>query len=169
VHDWFNHARSLLVFLIGFILVRMPLIWNRFASLRWYFLLIATFTYAYILFSYNGGSLNGLFDDIIAKTINSLFWTANGWFWMLSLIAWAQYYFTSTNPVLRYLNRGVFCFYILHQTLIIVVAYWLAPKQLGGFVEPALVIVSVIIGCLVGFELIKRVPVLHLFFGVQRR
>jgi hypothetical protein len=166
VHDWFNHARSLLVFLIGFILVRMPLIWFRFSSLRWYFFSIALFTYAYILFSFNGGSLG---DDAIAKTINRLFWTANGWFWMLTLIAWAQHWFASSNPVLRYLNSGVYCFYILHQTLIIVIAYFLVPKKLGIVIEPVLIIVFVTIGCVLLFELIKRLPVLPIFFGIQQK
>jgi glucan biosynthesis protein C len=166
VQDWFNHARSLLVFLIGFVLVRIPLIWSRFSSLRWCFLSIAVFTYAYILFSFNGGSLG---DDVIAKTINRVFWTANGWFWMLTLIAWAQHWFTFSNPVLKYLNSGVYCFYIVHQTLIIVAAYFLVPKKLGGSVESMLIILSVVIGCWVLFEVIRRLKLVRTLFGVQVR
>jgi glucan biosynthesis protein C len=166
VQDWFNHARSLLVFLIGFVLVRMPLIWSRFSALRWAFLLIALFTYSYILFSFNGGSLG---DHVAAKIINRLFWTANGWFWMLTLIAWAQYWFTSSNPILRYLNNGVYCFYILHQTLIIVVAYFLVPKRLGAGLEAVLIILCVMMGCAVLFELIRRIPIIRVLFGVQKR
>lgn len=164
VHDWFNHARSLLVFLIGFVLVRMPLIWSRFSSLRWLFLPIAMLTYGYILFSFNGGSLG---DGAFAKTIKRIFWTANGWFWMLTLIAWGQHWFTKSNPVLGYLNKGVFCFYILHQTLIIVIAYWLVPKQLGAGIESVLIIVLVIIGCVVLYEVIKRLPLVPILLGVQ--
>jgi glucan biosynthesis protein C len=164
IHDWFNHARSLLVFLIGFVLVRMPLIWSCFASLRWRFLLTALFTYSYILFSFNGGSLG---DEQIAKTINRIFWTANGWFWMLALLAWAQHFFTKSNSVLRYLNGGVYCFYILHQTLIIVIAYFLVPKKLGALVEPLLIIFLVAIACVLLFEGIKRVPFVRILFGVR--
>jgi glucan biosynthesis protein C len=166
VHDWFNHARSLFVFLIGFVLVRMPLIWFRFASLRWYFLPVAIFTYSYILFSFNGGSLG---DGAVAKTINRLFWTANGWFWMLTLIAWAQYWFTKTNAVLRYLNRGVYCFYVLHQTLIIVLAYFLVPQKLGAAFESLLIIFLVALGCVVLYEFIKRLPWVPILFGVSKR
>ncbi|GGY77017.1 membrane protein [Cellvibrio zantedeschiae] len=165
VQDWFNHARSLLVFLIGFVLVRMPLVWNRFAGLRWHFLVTAAITFSYILFSFNGGSLG---DGGIAKSINRLFWTANGWFWMLTLIAWAQHCFHNSNPILRYLNRGVYCFYIVHQTLIIAIAYFLVPKTLGGFWEPMLIILMVISGCILMFEIIKRLPVLPIFFGIQK-
>ena len=170
VQDWFNHARSLLVFLIGFVLVRMPLIWSRFSSLRWHFLLIALFTYAYILFSFNGGSLNGLLwgDSDLARVINRIFWTANGWFWMLTLIAWAQHCFSVSNPTLRYLNSGVYCFYILHQTLIIVIAYFVVPHKWGAIVEPLLIISAVAIGCVVLFEVIKRLPVVPVLLGCTR-
>ena len=40
--------------------------------------------------------------------------------------------FKKGNPILRYLNGEFYCFYIVHQTLIIMVAYLLAPKKLGG-------------------------------------
>lgn len=166
VQDWFNHARSLLVFLIGFVLVRMPFIWNRFSSLRWCFLLTAIFTYAYILFSFNGGSLG---DGVVASIIKRLFWTANGWFWMLTLIAWAQYWFTFSNPLLKYLNRAVYCFYILHQTLIIVIAYLLVPMKLGGVMEPILIIVSVVITCVISYEAIRRLALIGALLGVQTR
>ena len=171
VQDWFNHARSLLAFLIAFVLVRMPLIWNRFSSLHWLFLLIAIFTYAYILFSFYGGSLNGLFggDSDFARIINRIFWTANGWFWMLTLIAWAQHWFTSSNPILKYLNSGVYCFYILHQTLIILIAYFLVPQKIGAGMEPVIIIVLVAMGCVLLFEIVRRLPVLPILFGIQRR
>lgn len=166
VQDWFNHARSLLVFLIGFVLVRMPSIWSRFASLRWYFLCVAVFTYGYIVFSFNGGSLG---DGVVAKTIDHVFWTANGWFWMLTLIAWAQYWFGFSNPLLKYLNNGVYCFYILHQTLIIVIAYFLVPMKLGGGVEPIVIILAVATACVMLYEVIRRLAFVRGLFGVQVR
>jgi len=164
VHDWFNHARSLLVFVIGFLFVRMPLIWSGFRSLRWLFLIIALLTYTYILFSFNGGSLG---DGVVAKFVNRIFWTANGWFWILTFIAWAQYTFAKTTPLLRYLNSGVYCFYVLHQTLIISIAYFLVPKKLGGFIEPVLIIFSVTLSCVLLFEVIKRLPWVRTLFGVR--
>ena len=166
VQDWFNHARSLLVFLIGFILVRMPSIWQKLVRLRWHFLLTGIFTYAYILFSFNGGSLG---DHWVAKNVNRLFWTANGWFWILTLIAWAQHWFHQSTPTLRYLNRGVYCFYIVHQTLIIVFAYFLVPEKIGAVLEPIIIIALVIIGCGLTYEIIRRLPVLPIFFGIWRR
>lgn len=166
VQDWFNHARSFLCFVLGFALVRMPHIWNQFASLRWNLLIAALLTYAYALFAFNGGSLG---DSAIADEINGLIWSANGWLWILAIIAWAQYWFRFSNPLLTYLNSGVYCFYILHQTLIIAIAYFVVPHKLGAIAEPLLIISSVAIGCVVAFEVIKRLPVMPILFGISTR
>jgi hypothetical protein len=166
VQDWFNHAHSFLCFVLGFVLVRMPNQWNQFAALRWYLLLPALATYGYALFAFNGGSLG---DSSIAREISGLIWSANGWLWIITIIAWAQHWFTFSNPLLNYLNSGVYCFYILHQTLIISIAYFVVPKKLGATVEPLLIISLVAIGCVVLFELIKRLPVVPILFGIQRQ
>ncbi len=166
VEDWYNHARSLLCFVLGFALVRMPQVWSQFASIRWHLLPIALLTYAYTLFAFNGGSLG---DNRIAQEINGFIWSANGWLWILTIIAWAQHWFTFSNPLLKYLNSGVYCFYILHQTLIIVIAYFVAPHKVGPVLEPLLIISAVAIGCVVIFEVVKRLPVVPVLFGIQKK
>ncbi len=165
VDDWFNHARSFLFFVIGFVLVRMPRIWNQFSSLRWYFLALAILHYGYILFAFNGGTLG---DSTLAEIINQLIWMANGWFWILTLIAWAQHCCKTTPPILRYFNSAIYCYYIVHQTLIIIIAYALTPFKLGSVVEPLLVVVLVVANCLILFEIAKRIPVVAPLFGIQR-
>jgi hypothetical protein len=166
VDDWFNHARSFLFFVIGFVLVRVQEIWIRLVNYRWWFLVIAVFNYIYIVYSYNGGYLG---DSLVVEKINLLLWMADGWFWILALISWSQYLFKSSPPIIRYLNSGVYCYYIVHQTLIIVVAYYLAPMKLGGFIEPLLVILFVVAGCLISFELVRRIPLVYFLFGVQTK
>jgi glucans biosynthesis protein C len=166
VPDWFNHARSFLCFGAGFFLVRMPQLWNQFAALRWHLLSAALITYAYALFVFNGGSLG---DSGIANEINGLIWSVNGWLWILTIIAWAQYGFRFSNPLLKYLNSGVYCFYILHQTLIIAIAYFVVPQQLGAIIEPVLIISTVALSCVILFEVIKRLPLVPILFGVQRK
>ncbi|HOY22212.1 MAG TPA: hypothetical protein PK002_03615, partial [Cellvibrio sp.] len=91
------------------------------------------------------------------------------WFWMLTLIAWAQYWFTFSNPLLKYLNSGVYCFYILHQTLILVIAYFVVPMKLGAGFESVAIISSVAVGCVGLYEVIRRLAFIRGLFGVQVR
>jgi glucans biosynthesis protein C len=164
VQDWFNHARSFFCFLAGYGLVRLPEVWSRFASLRWPLLLSALCTYAYIVYSFHGGTLGA---GPIAKQLNSLLWATNSWLWIITAIAWAQFTFRVSSPLLRYLNSGVFCFYIFHQTLIIVFAYYLVPLHLGALIEPVLLVLLVVAVSLLLFESIKRFPVVPILFGIQ--
>lgn len=166
VEDWYNHARSFLCFVLGFVLVRMPHVWNKFASLRWYLLPAAFSTYGYALFMFNGGSLG---DSDIADEINGMLWSANGWLWILTIVAWAQHWFRFSNPLLKYLNSGVYCFYILHQTLIIAIAYFVVPHKLGPIIEPLFIISAVAVSCVVLFEGIKRLPIVPVLFGIQKK
>lgn len=165
IDDWFNHARSLFAFLLGFSFIKIKHLWTEFKTIRWPLLISAIMTYSYCLFAFKGGSLG---DSFLAKEINGLIWSANLWLWLLTMIAWAQHFFKTTNPVLQYLNRGVFCFYVLHQTLIIVIAYFLVPLDLGTFWEPVLIVLSVSVLCLVLYEIIRRLPFIRVLFGVQK-
>ena len=164
IDDWFNHCRSFLSFLLGFALVQIPCLWRSLKNIRWHLLLAGLINYGYTLFAFHGGKLD---EGIIAQEISGLLWSSNSWLWMLCVIAWGQHWFTQSSPLIRYLNSGIFCFYILHQTLIIVFAYWLTPLRLGGFFEPLTVIALVTLSCWMLFELIKRIPGLRMFFGIN--
>jgi len=165
VDDWFNQARSFFCFLIGFALIRMTGLWKQLFTLRWLLLISATLTFCYCLFSFHGGSLG---ESWIAEEFNSLIWNSNTWLWIVCIISWAQYCFTSSNNLVNYLNKGIFCFYVLHQTLIIVIAYFLVPLRLGAAVEPILIILLVPISCVLLYEFIRRIPFVGILFGVSK-
>jgi glucans biosynthesis protein C len=163
VEDWFNHARSFLFFVIGFLLVRTSF-WNQIVIYRRWLLSIAIVNYLYIIYSFNGGSLG---NSSIAEKINLVLWMADGWFWILALISWSQYFCKSTPPIIRYLNSGVFCFYVFHQTFIVLYAYLLTPFQLGRFIEPLALVILVIVSCLLSYELLRRIPFMRVLCGIS--
>ncbi|WP_331345772.1 acyltransferase family protein [Cellvibrio sp. UBA7661] len=169
VEDWFNHGRSFLSFVLGFALVQIPALWQSIKTIRWHLLIIGLLNYSYTLFAFHGGKLvSGMLGEgFIAQEVNGLLWSANSWLWILCVTAWGQHWFNKRSPLIRYLNSGIFCFYILHQTLIIVFAYWLAPLTLGGLFEPIAVITLVIAGCWILFEILKKIPGLRIVFGIN--
>lgn len=164
VQDWFNHGRSFLSFILGFALVQLPQLWQRIISIRWHLLVAALLTCGYTLFAFHGGSLG---EGLLAQELNGLLWSANTWLWMLCILAWGQRAFSCRSRLIDYLNSGIFCFYILHQTLIILFAYWLAPLELGAFLEPLIVIALVAASGWALFETIKRIPGIGIVFGIR--
>jgi peptidoglycan/LPS O-acetylase OafA/YrhL len=48
----------------------------------------------------------------------------NAWFWVLALLGFGRRFLSFRNRVLDYASEGIYPFYILHQTVIVVVAFY---------------------------------------------
>jgi surface polysaccharide O-acyltransferase-like enzyme len=91
------------------------------------------------------------------------------WMALLAIFGWGRVLLDRPFRWLAYCSEAVFPWYILHQTLIVALAYWLIPMRLGPVVEPALVIGGTIAGCLLLHEyVIRRAPLLRPLFGLKR-
>lgn len=86
---------------------------------------------------------------------------------LFAVMALATRWLRRPNGLLRYFAPAVYPFYIVHQTLLIVICFALTPYQLGPILEPIVVIVGTILGCLMSYELIRRIHWLRPLFGVK--
>lgn len=89
----------------------------------------------------------------------------NRWFWIFAILGFAHQHLNRNHRWLKYLNEAVYPYYILHQTYIIVLAYWL--RDMGVIMQPLLVIMLTFSGCALSYELIRRSQVLRLLFGLK--
>ena len=101
------------------------------------------------------------------KFSEMLLGNANRWLWILMLLGYASQYLNHNHQYLAYLNQAVYPYYILHQSIIVVSAFSLSAFNLGPVVEPLLVILTTILGCALGFEIIRRFAPLRLLFGLK--
>jgi len=53
----------------------------------------------------------------------------NAWFWMLALLGYAKRYLHFNSPLLAYANEGIYPFYILHQTVIVILAFYVVQTS----------------------------------------
>lgn len=89
----------------------------------------------------------------------------------LTLLSLAYTYLNVKSDKLNYWSEGVYPFYILHQSILIVAGYWLSRFDFGGFgaiLEPIAVIVITIAGCLGCYEVIRRSSLLRPLFGMKQ-
>ncbi len=85
----------------------------------------------------------------------------------MTILGWGHHLLNRPMRWLPYATQAVFPWYILHQTIIVVVGFNLAKFSLGPVVEPILVLGLTVGGCFVGYEyIIRRIPFLHPLFGV---
>jgi glucans biosynthesis protein C len=86
------------------------------------------------------------------------------------VLGWAHHTLNRPWPWLGWANESVYPWYVLHQTLIILLAVQLAPLALGPWVEPVVLLLGTALGCwLITDGLVRRVPWLRPLFGLRPR
>ncbi len=99
--------------------------------------------------------------------LGSLIYSAMRLVCALTVLGLAHKYLNQPRPSLSYLSEAVYPYYIVHQTIIITVCFELTQLKLGGWLEPVLVIFLTFALCGLSFELIKRVEILRVLFGLK--
>ena len=104
------------------------------------------------------------FWDLQVRISQSLYvWTA-----LLAILGWGKVFLDRPFRWLPYCTEAIYPWYMLHQSLIIALLFWLKPLQLGAWSEPALLLGGTVGGCLLIHELlIRRVRWLRPLFGLR--
>lgn len=168
--DWYNHARYLPVFVFGYLFALHTRWWQFVIDHRRLFLCLAVACYLLILAESNGAfpALEADFEahldvQLMVGTVVAL----NRWAWIFCVVGYAGFYLNRPSPVLRYTNPAILPWYILHQTLIIVFAWWLKPFALPIGLEAAVLLALTVVGCIGGYGVIRRVNILRWLCGMS--
>lgn len=91
------------------------------------------------------------------------------WGTIVALIGVAERYWNRDTPIRPMLTEAVFPFYIVHQTIIVVVMYWLLGAGLPGWAEFAILVTATVAGCWAFYLGGRAVPWLRPLIGLRRR
>jgi peptidoglycan/LPS O-acetylase OafA/YrhL len=166
VGDWYTHALYFSIFAAGYVMAGQLQIVRLLVRYRWLCLGIALATYVLFLMQYTGVIISGRgshTDWVIGLVIQYL----NGWSWLLAVMAWAAAWLNRPSPVLSYMNTAILPWYVLHQTITIVLAWYLAPLGLGSGFEAVLLTAGTVAGCALGYEIIRRFTLMRFLFGLK--
>lgn len=166
--DFYNHAQYLFVFGLGFVIARRDRVWDAIGRQRWPALLLALAAYACLSVYYATYSGDRMPPDALLQAQRGA-WAVMQWSAIVAILGFARGWVTASSPALRYLGEAIFPVYILHQTVIVVLAHHLKPLALTPAIEGPLLVVATFGLCLLGFEAIRRVPVLRPLFGLSYR
>jgi surface polysaccharide O-acyltransferase-like enzyme len=172
--DWTVHAESLPLFLLGYVLAANGWFWAWTARNRWTTLAVAAVAIGIELgLRWLGrhppaGPLPAWALEVPWSGIEHCARALYTWSMLLSLFGWGRAWLDRPFRWLPYCTEAVFSWYVLHQTLIVALAYALVPLRLGPLVESALVVGGTAAGCLLLHEcLIRRSPLLRPLFGLK--
>jgi surface polysaccharide O-acyltransferase-like enzyme len=103
---------------------------------------------------------------------NNLFYltvrAVNSWSWLLTFVGFAGVHLNFSNRFLKYANEAVLPFYILHQTVIVVIGYFIRDWKWAVFPKIIFLATTSFIAIMILYEyLIKRIRVLRYLFGMK--
>lgn len=143
--DWYNLVVSFLIMVFGYLMAKSGVFWASLKSNRMG-LLIASIMFSGLI----------VFDSSFefSRRIELSIRIAQGWSVMGALLGWGQVLLNRPSPILNYLSASIFTFYILHQTIIIVVGVPLSQLNLPLAAEMLILMASTFILCWAGYAFV---------------
>jgi len=92
----------------------------------------------------------------------------NLWFWIVAILGLGQRILSFSSRLLQYANQAVLPFYILHQTVIIVIGFYVVQWNKPLLVKYLVISTAALFATIILYDLlIKRTSVTRFFFGMR--
>ena len=167
IGDWYNHAMYFGVFLLGFSLAGARGAWGALERARWITLGLAVLGWAFLIAYFGAYSDDADIPPMSLRLFARGIYGAEQWLAIAAVVGFAHRHLTHDNAARRYLTGAIFPVYILHQTVIVVVAHAIKPSHLHPPVEGVLLVLVTAATCFLSYEAIRRVRLLRPLFGLE--
>ncbi|HEY0680066.1 MAG TPA: acyltransferase family protein [Chitinophagaceae bacterium] len=173
VHDWAYLPYWFLFLFIGFICILRPALMdslerNRRFSLLTGMVLFITMNYFRWndLEPWSGSNANWRLEPFTYAYL--ALYPAVAWFWVMALTGYGKKYLNRKTKFSGYATEAVYPFYILHQTVIVILAYYVVQANDDVFSKYLfLSIVSFVLSVAIYHLLIKPYAVMRFLFGLK--
>lgn len=123
VDDWARFLFYFLLFVYGFVLCRMEGGWRSIEALRRTSLRLAVLSTLVINYM-RWNDLDPAWQYDVPGVTFIGFGALSAWFWVLAIMGYGRRYLSFRNRLLDYANEASYPFYILHQTVILVIGFY---------------------------------------------
>ncbi|MEM7513197.1 MAG: acyltransferase, partial [Bacteroidota bacterium] len=173
IHDygWFPYWMSF--FVMGYFVALKEGFWESLArnartSLGWAVLLIVVIN----TFRWNRWEPWVLYGEEWSSHAWALMYRALypilGWAWLFAALGYGRKYLNRPHPILSYANRGIYPFYILHQTILIILGYFVIQVEESILAKYLFISTTTFFLCIVIYEyLIRPFALMRFLFGVK--
>jgi len=163
VHDWYIFVHYLLLTAYGFVLASSPATWDWLARFRRPALVIAIASTITVLGLLEAGIIQ---HDSPADAILANVFT---WTWLMVFLGFGRQYLSFGNRLLTWARDASYPIYILHQTVIIVIGYFVIRQPWGAWTKFWIVAAATLVVCVLLYEfLLRRTALLRLAFGIKQ-
>jgi glucans biosynthesis protein C len=168
VSDFVSHAQYLPGFLFGFALAGSPATLATMRRLWPWALPVGVAAYALVAgieLAWPGSTMPGWPWGIAFAAAREV----QGWSMIVALIGLADTYLNFDHPWRRMLTEAVFPFYIIHQTIIVVVEALLLPLRLPAAAEFCILVAVTVAGCWAFYLAGREIGWLRPLIGLRPR
>ncbi len=166
IGDWWMHAVYFTVFVYGWWIGTVAGWWAEAARLRGRALglalgLLALYFGLRVLLPLQA---SGAARQLVRHVADIYLWSA-----VVAVLGWGHQYLNRPWRWLPWANASVYPWYVLHQTVIIAAAWWMAPLGLGAVVEAVVLLGMTVVACAGMTGLVSRLDLLRPLFGLLLR
>jgi len=92
----------------------------------------------------------------------------DGWFWIVAIIGYGHRFLGVDNQVLRYANEAAYPFYILHNTVIVIIGFYVLKLRMDVSASFTFIALASLVATLGFYDLfVKRIGMLRFLFGMK--
>ncbi len=166
VGDWYNHALYLSMFVVGFLIARSETVWDTVMRWRRVALIAAAAVFgSYLVLRpiWPPGEPIPVGLQLYQRAAYGVY----QWCCIVAVLGFGRRWITMDSPARRYLTDAIFPYYIVHQTVIVGVAFALREAGFPAVIEAAIIIAATVASCALSYEIIKRIAWLRPLFGLK--
>ena len=153
-------------FLSGFLIISNQLLQTRICQMRWHSLalgLVLSPLYLFLEFQIDDPALS-LLKNAFADPLRCLV----AWSWLLAVLGFGMQNLNFNSPFLKYANEAVLPFYILHQTVIVVLGYFMVQWAIPDLLKFLLILIFSFFTIIGLYEfVVRRFNVMRFLFGMK--
>jgi glucan biosynthesis protein C len=154
----------LLFFIIGYALIALDEVQVLLDENR--VLLVAVWIALTIGVMWMGGIMLGQWEHFWGS---SPFFVLTGWTGALALLGAGRHLLNFSTALTAYLSAASYPVYIIHNAILVAVAYYLLAVPVPPVVQYVLIVLLSLPGTFALYEIIRRIPVVRALFGVVVR
>jgi peptidoglycan/LPS O-acetylase OafA/YrhL len=166
-NDWYAHAVYFAAFLFGFGVAKHQAFFDACERQRWLALILALVAFGLLQAARNGAlTAPASWGRFIPPALHEL----QAWAAIVAAFGFAQLHLRNADgPARRYFTDAIFPFYLIHQTAIVVFAFYLAKLALPLWIEAPTLIGLTLLACWTTYEIARRTPFLRPWFGLRSK
>ncbi|MFI7024220.1 acyltransferase family protein [Micromonospora sp. NPDC049900] len=162
INDWATHAHSLTMVLLGWFAAKSATFWSAIRACLVPALLVAVGLGVVLSMSARVDTGPSLLFAVTREVY--------AWAVIASVLGLAQRFLARPSRTLTYATEAVLPWYILHQSITVVLGYAFLDSAVPLWIEASVILLGTLLGCAVLHELlIRRVCWIRPLFGLKRR